>query len=224
MNKSVVVSGALSLIALLAWQGYRLAATPDELPLATATTEPATQYQQAWRSWEEQVADIKKQYGLQQTSIESLENVAATYEEPAQVLEQASAVADTQAVSEPPIADAQSPLLADANAPAVSKGFERDAQAFWNEPVDEIWAQQSSQQISDYFAGLEPRDGLMSVLNDVECRTNRCKVEVVHDDQQAVEDFELAFPIRMAGQLHGITYQTDERLDGRIAVVMYLSK
>lgn len=225
MKKIILMAGVPALLAILVWHGYHTVS--QQAPAATSRApQSAEQYHQAWRSWDEQVSDIKRQYGLDQPAARVIDDANTTGAEShatAAMTATTPATTPTAAALPEAATETSSPRQPDETA-TQNSAFERSAEAFWQESVDEIWAQQSGQQIADYFAEIGVDDGAMSVLNNVECRSSRCKVEVVHDDQQAVEEFELAFPIRMADSLHSITYQTDVRQDGRIAVVMYLEQ
>jgi len=217
MKKLIVLCCVACGIGALTWSFFQMA--PKRAPIVSQA--PVTQYQQDWRSWQEQVAQIKKQYGLDQVTTVSVTNEDEFVPVPAST---ASVIDSQTAIVQQSINAGRS---APSEPPAVSprnKSFEKDESLFWRESVDDIWAQQSSQQVVDYFSQTQSGRDDMSVLNDVECRSSRCKGEVVHDNPQAAEEFELDFPATMAGHLNGITYRTDQRLDGRIAVVMYLSK
>lgn len=219
MNRVIMLCGMVGMVGVLVWLSYQT--KPIEKP-AVAAPAPATQYQQSWRQWQEQVAQIKKQYGMDQTAITA---TTGANEESAQAGASSEQAEDSQsAVAQQSISAVQAAPSMPPSVSARNKSFEKDENQFWQESVDQLWAQQSSQQVVDYFSQTQLAHEYLSVLNDVECRTSRCKVEVVHDSPQAAEEFELDFPVNMAGHLNGVSYQSDQRLDGRIAVVMYLSK
>lgn len=105
--------------------------------------------------------------------------------------------------------------------------FLQNEQQFWDEKTDEVWAASSSDHIADFFEQQDSRlEGAFgSKLNNVECRSTMCKVEVVHDDLKAEQDFGLKFATGLVDQqIKSITFQSEKNPDGRIVEVMYVSK
>lgn len=220
--KKIMLIFTVPALAMVIWQSAHLS-SPVPSPSTARTPQSAEEYHQAGGSWDEQISAIKREYGLDKPkAVHAVADatLAVSDSAVAQTLPSTGApttMADTSSDAPAPAQPYEQSALQDAV-------FDRAAQAFGQEPVDEIWAQQSSQQIADYFAELSGADSPASILNNVECRSSRCKVEVLHEDLQALEDFALRFPLSVTGALHNMMFHTEELPDGRIAVVMYLEE
>lgn len=83
--------------------------------------------------------------------------------------------------------------------------------------------EQITTAMEQLLEGLRPDADGLTTLWDAECRTTLCRVELLHDTHQAMENFLHEFPQRLGwqGSAH---YDVVSNADGSLSTVMYLSR
>lgn len=90
-----------------------------------------------------------------------------------------------------------------------------------NDPLDRSWSIQVSEQITQAFAS-EELAGIS--LDDVECRSTLCRVEVMHDDPMRRDEFEIWFPFKVAQFLPRLVMRRVDNDDGSSSTVVYTAR
>lgn len=134
---------------------------------------------------------------------------------------QQNANTETDSEAPPFLSPIDHQTIADEEAEKLISGLNDE---FYQQDTDEHWSVQSSNQIYSYFDQMAQTESKgTSELRSVECRTSLCKVEVLHENAAAAEDFFLRFPSTVNNSLPSISYQFENLPDGRVDVVMYLA-
>ncbi len=98
-------------------------------------------------------------------------------------------------------------------------------QSFYDQDQDYVWSAQASDTITHFFDSQSVQwDKTHSELNSLECGAKLCKMEVVHGDQAAADEFALEFPQSVAVDMPEISYDYETLSNGKISVVMYLTR
>ena len=217
MVVGAILAIAVVAVALVKWNSSGDDVRTAEVDSALQESAQASSLQQEW-------SRIQAEYKADDVAVgsESNPNIVAKQASVAAV----AAQSDTTVTTKPDRAVMLTPL--DTPEPGQSRADKVLAKLetqFAEEAVDDAWSAQSGDRISSYFsetAGNMEWSG--STLGDVQCHSSLCRVEVVHENEQALQEFSLKFPMQMAQAMPRITYQTEPRNDGRLAMVMYLSR
>jgi len=211
VNKLLFCIAAGTALALSAWVFYQ-----SETPALQVQLEPSPV--------QNVVAPIEQDEGLsEQDAIESQINLPATAEN-VQHQPQPKSTPESMPVNEDEVEPAPVPD-GDQDQVTPNPAFARNEQQFWEEKADKVWAPESSQGIADFFEQNSQEESFGSKLSDVECRATLCRVQVVHNDLRAEQEFVMKFASGMSDQdIKSINFQSEKGPDGRIVEVMYMSK
>ncbi len=86
--------------------------------------------------------------------------------------------------------------------------------------IDTTCSGVAEDQIRDFFA-TDSAQG--SSLQTVECRTTLCRIRVIHDSEEAKDQFIAEFPNALPWETEAYIENNDEQ-DGKISTVVYLSR
>lgn len=92
---------------------------------------------------------------------------------------------------------------------------------FQAEPVDSTWSYTTTDTIVQAF---QSENSSSSNLLGAECRSDLCRVQVDHADPEAINEFELWFPIMMADVLPYMTLHHEHHGNGRVTSTLYLGR
>lgn len=95
------------------------------------------------------------------------------------------------------------------------------AAEFQSELEEPEWSAATVETISTFFAD---SSDLAIDLKDVECRSTMCRIEAEFESTDAVEDFNLRFPLHVGTELPQATYENIQRDDGSIVVRAYMAR
>lgn len=90
-----------------------------------------------------------------------------------------------------------------------------------NEPIDQRWASDTRKTINQVFTSEE---FVGANVVDIECRATLCRVEVIHDSLQAVGDFDIWWPQKLAAILPNATVDRFTLEDGSVGTSIYLAR
>ena len=85
--------------------------------------------------------------------------------------------------------------------------------------VDMAWSSAAENQIRQSFADNFPQG---SNIVDVKCRTTLCQVQIVHDSEEAKENFIEEFPDSIPWDHEGFFYNAEE--NGIISSSVYITR
>ena len=90
-----------------------------------------------------------------------------------------------------------------------------------NEPTDQQWVADTRAVIEQTFAS-EEFSG--ATLTGIECRTSLCRVELLHDSLQSIDNFDVWWPQRLAPVLPNAVIDRVELDDGSVSTLIYLAR
>ena len=99
--------------------------------------------------------------------------------------------------------------------------FSEDKTIFQSEIEDTTWSLSTTDAINQVMMGNELTD---SKVVNIDCRSERCKMKVNHDDQKALADFSLGFLMKIGAELPNITIRNTKNTDGTITSTVYLAR
>lgn len=224
MNRlaGLILAGIPLLVAsIAAINFFILPEPPATKPAQKIVLENSSTFQSELQRLKAEI-DQKKATPIRNNGI----SVAGLPEKTAQI----DASTASMSVSETEIADnapdsTSSPLEAEReNTEKQNPAITQISNRFLQEKTDEYWSGKTSDLITSVIdSANQHSDALKSAINNVECHSTVCRAEVVHEDQQSAEEFAMTFPLQVSEALPRITYQLDQRNDGTVGVVMYLS-
>jgi hypothetical protein len=94
------------------------------------------------------------------------------------------------------------------------------AQAFGNEKLDPVWANQASTRVSATFEGNE---GLRNIAHTVECRQQTCRVQIDDDGSGRLARSMPFLALGLADVLPSVSAEHIDQPNGRGAMVLYMS-
>jgi hypothetical protein len=89
------------------------------------------------------------------------------------------------------------------------------------EGVDTQWSVDTTDVLTQVLASAALA---ATVVQDIECRTTVCRLDVEHEDRQELDQFALMLPMQVAEGLPQVTFFHDQGADGRIHTVVYLTR
>lgn len=93
--------------------------------------------------------------------------------------------------------------------------------SFFSEPVDGAWSVEAIDTIDEATASEELAE---TAVFAVDCRATLCRMEVQHDDPQALAEFEQWLPRKVVDMLPRITMDRIDGIDGSVTTVVYLAR
>ncbi len=97
---------------------------------------------------------------------------------------------------------------------AFNKGFDDDY-------IDPQWSLEMTTTINQAFNAVHLSG---TEVTEVECHSSLCRVEVFHNDHQAINEFVHQFPIEVAQALPRINYHYKSHEDGSVSMVAFLAR
>jgi len=89
------------------------------------------------------------------------------------------------------------------------------------ETVDSAWSGSTSQIIGEAFTGEELAG---ASLQDIDCRSTLCRVEVQHRDEAKLQEFQRLFPLKVSQALPRMMMHRIDNADGSITTYLYLAR
>ncbi len=102
-----------------------------------------------------------------------------------------------------------------------SERLETIESALLGESVDPSWSLEASRGIEQVFArGMYRQARLLGV----ECRATLCRVDVLHQGPEEIQQFAASFPAEVAGYANRMTMRQMLNEDGTVTTVLYLGR
>jgi hypothetical protein len=101
-------------------------------------------------------------------------------------------------------------------------------QSFQAESLNQQWASEVKQNITNYFDSSKnenQNETTQSTALSIECRSTMCRMEVMHENEEVKEKFDLEFLSSLGDSFPSITYgQQGENSDGSFSAVLFLER
>ena len=92
---------------------------------------------------------------------------------------------------------------------------------FETEPVDGDWSFETTDLITQ---SLDIEQFPDTTMQNVECRSSLCRMEVAHADEESQRLFELEFPMLVAEQLPAMSFDQQQLDDGSFSSIIYMAR
>lgn len=210
-------------LSLIGWNIYSLLAPLDPEPVATVSTSEFRYADKVINTEDgedknltDEVSDLRKAVSLLMSRVASLET-RLQVQQTAQLSDMS--VAD-QTISLPEN-EPDEIVLAEREQEQWENYLDFVETGLQQERVDRQWSSMANTEIENVLLNDELGD--LSV-NDIECRTTLCRIEIVHENSSSMTLFDVLLPQKLAHLLPKSVMSHIQLEDGSTKTVIYLSR
>jgi hypothetical protein len=173
-----------------------------------------------------EVADLRSQVALLRSDLDEVQRqlrqlVQSASQAPLSVKpSSAEEPADAIVLSEQELREQEADMIEAENQRSLARMAAGEA-ALQQESADGVWSIQAAEALREALAS-EALSG--TAVQDIDCRSTLCRLQVVHDNREQQALFEHGFSFKVGQLLPRMMMHSEEQTDGTISATMYLAR